>query len=493
MITQKKEEIKRFFAQGYKAVPVFHELLIDECTPVGIYSTMKAHFKNCSMLESVVNSEKWGRYSFIGFDPKLELRVSGEKTELISQDGSITEEKTGDPSKIINRLLEERLSPVIPGKPRLTGGLIGYFGYDTARYFERRLTGVPEDDLKMPDIDLFMYDELIAYDHLANTAVIIGNIYAGGDIDSQYDERVRRAESIAAILENPVMTIRRRSKKAGEISVTSNMTKERFIEMVETVREHIRNGDVSQTVISQRFRIDNPPAPFDVYRILRSSNPSPYLFYFETKDYAVAGASPEMLINVTNGVISTKPIAGTAARGETEEEDEELVRNLISDEKERAEHTMLVDLGRNDIGKVCDFGTVRVTGFMRVERYARVSHLVSDVEGVLSADKKPLDALIATLPAGTLSGAPKIRAMEIIDSLEPEKRGLYGGTVGHLSFGGDIDACIAIRTALFKNGKAYIQAGAGIVYDSVPEKEYEETKSKAQALIEAVKTAAAMG
>ncbi|MDE5859165.1 MAG: anthranilate synthase component I family protein [Oscillospiraceae bacterium] len=260
--------------------------------------------------------------------------------------------------------------------------------------------------------------------------------------------------------------------------------------MVEKAKEHIVDGDISQVVLSQRFEVKDPPAPFDVYRMLRSTNPSPYLYYFDHEDYCIAGASPEMLVNVTDGAVVTKPIAGTIGRGKTEAEDKEFEQKLLNDPKERAEHTMLVDLGRNDVGKVCSFGTVNVTDFMRVERYSKVMHLVSDVQGKLAEDKTAMDALMSVLPAGTLSGAPKVRAMEIIDELENKKRGLYGGTVGYLAFSGNIDTCIAIRTVLFRHGKAYVQAGAGIVYDSVPEKEYEETKNKALAVVNAIAEAA---
>ena len=341
----------------------------------------------------------------------------------------------------------------------------------------------------MPDANLFLYDEIIAYDHLSNKAVIILNIRHDDNVTEKYRECEQRAEELGRMIAEYVPE-EKTPHGYGDVEVRSNVTKEEFIDMVNKCREHIVDGDISQVVVSQRFEIDNPPDAFDVYRMLRSTNPSPYLYYFDHKDYCIAGASPEMLVNVSDRAVITKPIAGTVPRGKTPEEDEALKKRLVSDEKERAEHTMLVDLGRNDVGRVCRFGTVSVTDFMRVEAYSKVTHLVSDVRGELADGKTALDALMSVLPAGTLSGAPKVRAMEIIDELENKRRGLYGGTVGYLAFDGDIDTCIAIRTVLFRNNKAYVQAGAGIVYDSVPENEYEETKNKALAVVNAVKEAA---
>ena len=281
-------------------------------------------------------------------------------------------------------------------------------------------------------------------------------------------------------------------KNSVPVTVNSNVKHDEFIRNVKIAKQHIIDGDIFQIVLSQRFEVDNPPESFNVYRMLRATNPSPYLYYFKNKDYNIAGASPEMLVNVTDGIVKTKPIAGTVPRGVTEEEDIALEKSLISDPKECAEHTMLVDLGRNDVGKVSKFGTVEVTSYMKVERYSKVMHLVSDVKGELQDGKNALDALMSVLPAGTLSGAPKVRAMEIIDELENKRRGLYGGTVGYIGFDGNIDTCIAIRTVLFKNNKAYIQAGAGIVHDSVPEKEFRETQNKAKAMINAIEEATAL-
>ena len=373
--------------------------------------------------------------------------------------------------------------------PKLTGGLIGYFGYDMIRQVEKKLTNVPEDDLKMPECHLCMYDEIIAFDHLANKAVIIQNIHKGDNIKQKYEELEDKAELILHKMERPVSLSKDRFTPA-KTEVTSNLTKEQYEANVKKAKEYIKNGDIFQVVLSQRFEVETDVDPFDVYRCLRTSNPSPYLYFFDFIDYQVVGASPEKLVSVLNGIVATKPIAGTVPRGKTKEDDDMLVRQLVNDPKERAEHTMLVDLGRNDVGKVSKFGTVEVKNFMTVEKYSKVTHLVSDVQGELRDDENPINALMSVLPAGTLSGAPKVRAMEIIDELENKKRGVYGGTVGYLGFDGNIDTCIAIRTVVFKDGKGYVQAGAGIVNDSVPEKEFIETKNKALAVVNAVKEAA---
>lgn len=484
MLYPSKEEVKTLL-QNYKTVPVFYEMLIDGCTPVGLFAALKEKFDNCFILESVDNTEQWGRYSFIGIDPKMEVRIFGNKAEII-ENGKTENKPCEDPIELFNSILEKRTSPVFLNRPKLTGGLIGYFGYDTVRRFEKKLVNIPEDDLQMPDSNMFLYDEIVAYDHLTNKAVIILNINAGENVDTKYEECFRKSMDIGKILADANPSFKTGTGEVKDITVTSNVTKEEFISMVETAKEHIVNGDISQVVLSQRFEVADPPAPFDVYRMLRSTNPSPYLYYFDHKDYCIAGASPEMLVSVTDGAVITKPIAGTIGRGKTDDEDKAFEKQLVSDPKERAEHTMLVDLGRNDVGKVCSFGTVNVTDFMRVERYSKVMHLVSDVQGRLAEGKTAMDALMSVLPAGTLSGAPKVRAMEIIDELENKKRGLYGGTVGYLGFSGNIDTCIAIRTVLFRHGKAYVQAGAGIVYDSVPEKEYEETRNKALAVVNAI-------
>ncbi len=337
---------------------------------------------------------------------------------------------------------------------------------------------------------MFLYSEIIAFDHLSNKVIIIINIKKDSpfSLEQKYESALNRAQEIAVKIKKP-HEIKSNTKIYDDFIVKSNVSKEEFMNNVKKAKEYIVNGDIFQIVLSQRFEIENPPNSFDVYRMLRATNPSPYLYYFKNKDYHIAGASPEMLVNVTDGIVTTKPIAGTIGRGQDEEEDKKFEQMLNLDPKERAEHTMLVDLGRNDVGRVSEFGTVEVTSFMQTEKYSKVMHLVSDVQGKLKEDKTAIDALMSVLPAGTLSGAPKVRAMEIIDEMENRKRCLYGGTVGYLAFDGNIDTCIAIRTVLIKNDKAYIQAGAGIVADSIPEKEYVETQNKALAIINAIKEA----
>ena len=487
------QEVKELFEseQNYKTVPVFYELLTDSYTPVELFNCLHETYEDCFILESVDSKDQWSRYSYVGIDPVADVTLK-DHVITYSQKGKETQTfRTDNPIDFLSQILEEHKSPRFNNYPKLTGGLIGFFSYDMIRYFEKTLNNPPKDDLNLPDADLHMFEKLVAFDHLTNKAVIIHNINKSDDIESKYAQCEKECREIMKVLENykPTPKFPKKSAEEVDIKVKSNITKEQYFENVRKSKEYIRNGDIFQIVPSQRFEIDNPPDSFDVYRMLRSTNPSPYLYYFKHKDYAVAGASPEMLVNVENGVVLNRPIAGTIKRGATRDEDLANEKKLKSDPKEIAEHTMLVDLGRNDVGKVSKFGTVEVTDLMVIERYSKVMHIVSNVKGELSDDKKPLDALMAVLPAGTLSGAPKVRAMEIIDELETTKRGLYGGTVGYLAFDGSIDMCIAIRTALFKNNKVYIQAGGGVVADSVPENEYQESCNKAMAVINAVKEA----
>lgn len=483
MLYPSLKEVKELLRE-YKSVPVFYEVLADYMTPIRMFRALRKKGTSCFMLESVENKDQWGRYSFIGIHPKSEIKIQGKDAVI---DGK--KQKIENPAKFLTDIAEQYHSPVMEEMPNLTGGLIGYFGYDMIRYTEKTLKDVPKDDLEMPDCHLCMYDQLIAYDHLSNKVIIIQNIHREDSVEEVYEELEDRAELLLRKMERPV-AIQRDRFLTREAKITSNLTKEGYEENVRKAKDYIKKGDIFQVVLSQRFEVESDADPFDVYRCLRTSNPSPYLYFFDFADYQVVGASPEKLVSVQNQIVTTKPIAGTVPRGATKEEDDMLVRQLVHDLKERAEHTMLVDLGRNDVGKVSEFGTVEVKNFMTVEKYSKVTHLVSDVQGKLRKDKTPMDALFSVLPAGTLSGAPKVRAMEIIDELEETKRGVYGGTVGYLAFDGRIDTCIAIRTVVFKDGKGYVQAGAGIVADSVPKKEYEETRNKAQAVIDAMKEAA---
>ena len=473
----------------YRTVPVFAGALTDCVTPVGIFAALKNSSKNCFLMESVEQSERWGRYSFIGANPKTEITVRDGKATVTCSEQTHTE-ILGDPAEFLTGFLEKYRSPHFPGYPRFTGGLAGYFGYDMMRYLEPKLGSPPRDDLGMADCALHLYDEVIAFDHLNGKTYVILHIDRKSDAERQYRGCEERAAELLQKIAHPEPEIRPKRKKSGEPLIRSNVTKEEFVSRIEKAKKYIRAGDIFQVVPSRRFEVENPPDAFSVYRMLRSSNPSPYLYYFQAPDYQIAGASPEMLVRIEDGTVTNKPIAGTSPRGRDEAEDSRLEQALLHDEKERAEHTMLVDLGRNDVGRVCDCGTVEVRDFMHVERASKVMHLVSEVRGRLRSDKSAADALFSVLPAGTLSGAPKIRAMQIIDELETVKRGVYGGAIGYLGFDGNIDTCIAIRTALFRNEKAYVQAGMGIVADSDPEKEYGESADKARAVLDAIREAA---
>lgn len=483
MLSPTLEQVKNLLTI-YPTVPVFYEVLADHVTPIQVFMALRKTGTPSFILESVENRDQWGRYSFIGVNPKKEVKINGTEIEI---DGK--KQTVENHISYLIEMVNAYQSPVLIDKPKLTGGFIGYFGYDTIRFVEKKLVNVPEDDLNMPECHLCMYDEIMAFDHLTNRVIVIQNVHGDDDLETKYKSLEPRARQMIEQIDNFRMTRKDRTDKK-ETKIISNLTKEEYQSKVEKAKEYIRNGDIFQVVLSQRFEVESEADPFDVYRCLRTTNPSPYLYFFDFVDYQIAGASPEMLVSVTNGIVTTKPIAGTVPRGTTKKEDDILVRQLMHDPKEQAEHTMLVDLGRNDVGRVSRFGTVRVDNFMSVEKYSKVTHLVSDVQGELREDKTALDVLMSILPAGTLSGAPKVRAMEIIDELENKKRGLYGGTVGYLAFDGNIDTCIAIRTVLFKDGKGYVQAGAGIVADSEPEKEYEETKNKALAVINAIKEAA---
>ncbi len=468
----------------YDIIPVAYELYADTQTPINLFLKLRHRSKCCFLLESVNDADRWGRYSFIGYNPLMEISAKDYVVTIKHKNGDV-QTKNADPFEAVREILAEYKSPKIENIPNFCGGLVGYFSYDCVRYVEKSLKKPPVDDLQMPDCHFLVCDEVIAFDHLRQKIVIIVNVPAKGDFRKNYDNGVETAKKIASIVRMAAVKDDK-EKKEVSLAVTSNISKQQFMDGVVAAKQCISDGEIFQVVLSQRFEAANPPDSFDTYRVLRVSNPSPYMYYFKFKDYHICGASPEKLVSIESGLVQTRPIAGTIRRGKNEKEDKLLEIELMTDEKERAEHTMLVDLGRNDVGKVCEFGSVSVTDFMRVERYSQLMHLVSDVSGTLAQDKDCIDTLKSLLPAGTLSGAPKVRAMEIIDEMETTKRGLYGGTVGYLAFDGDMDTCIAIRTILYRNAKAYIQAGAGIVYDSVPEKEFMETEQKSKAMIKAL-------
>ena len=476
-------EVKKIAESGqYNVVPISCEILSDFTTPIETMKILKNVSTHCYMLESAVADEQWGRYTFLGFAPKLEITcIDGEM-----QIGNVKIE-TENPSEHIRQILADYKSPRFAYLPSFTGGLVGYFSYDYLGYSEPSVRCRVEDSEAFKDVDLMLFDKVIAFDHVRQKIILIVNMSLD-DIEVGYNKTVLELKQLVELLKKGEKKQETKGCLMGE--VIPLFEKEQFCGMVEQAKQYIREGDIFQIVLSNRLSAPFEGSLLNTYRMLRTINPSPYMFYFSGTDVEVAGASPETLVKLENGILHTFPLAGTRPRGKTNEEDRALSQELLADEKELAEHNMLVDLGRNDVGKVSKFGTVEVKNFMTVEKYSKVTHLVSDVQGELRDDENPINALMSVLPAGTLSGAPKVRAMEIIDELENKKRGVYGGTVGYLGFDGNIDTCIAIRTVVFKDGKGYVQAGAGIVNDSVPEKEFMETKNKALAVVNAVKEAA---
>ena len=470
-------------------VPVYREILADTETPVSAYLKLREESDFTFLFESVEGGERAGRYSFLGIRPSLLFRSRGHHVSIEDRETGSTRDFEADPRQALRQIMESRRGASLPGLPPFTGGAVGYLAYDGVRLVEE-IPDTGEDDLGLDDMVFALYETVVAFDNLRHTVMIITNVGAGGGTTAEevYVEAGRRIAEVEEILARPVP--HRALQGIGEPGeVRSNMTRPEFTEAVERCLEYIRAGEVFQVVFAQRFELDLTGDPFDVYRVLRTVNPSPYMFHMTLQDLQVLGASPEILVRVQDGTLEVRPLAGTRGRGGTEEEDVRLADELLADAKDCAEHVMLVDLGRNDVGRVSAYDTVRVTEMMEVERYSHVMHIVSNVRGRLRPDMDALEALFACYPAGTLSGAPKVRAMEIIDELEPTKRGIYGGAIGYLDFSGNLDTCIAIRTMVVKEGTAYVQAGAGIVADSVPEAEFEETVNKAMALLRAVEMA----
>jgi anthranilate synthase component 1 len=471
-------------------VPVCKEIVADLLTPVSAFLKIAEHADYAFLLESVEGGEHVGRYSFLGKDPFLVLRARNGKT-IVDRAGVRTE--SSEPfMKTLQGLLAEYQAPFVAELPRFTGGGVGYLAYDTAAWFEpvtlQRLEGNASSELR-DEAGFMMFDTVLAFDHVQHRILIIANarVTPDDDLEALYQFACARIEFLERELSRELSLPT--SVAGPPLEVRSNVTRDRFLEMVRTAKEYIAAGDIYQVVLSQRFEVDVTADPFTVYRALRHVNPSPYMYFIRMGGAAIVGSSPEMLVRVEGRRAQTHPIAGTRPRGRNEEEDVRLGEELKKNEKERAEHVMLVDLGRNDIGRVAEYGTVRVPQFMGLERYSHVMHLVSIVEGRLAEDRDRLDALVACFPAGTVSGAPKVRAMEIIAELEPERRGIYAGAVGYVDFAGNLDFCITIRTVVMANQKAYVQAGAGIVADSNPAAEYEETRDKAKALVRALELA----
>ncbi len=468
-------------------VPVCKELVADLLTPVSAFLKIAEHSDYAFLLESVEGGEHVGRYSFLGKDPFLILR--GKNGETVIEKAGVTSKGERPFIDTLRDLMNGFQSPFVPGLPRFTGGAVGYLGYDTAAWFEPTAARTDGTTSDRDDAGFMLFDTVLAFDHVQHRILLIANARISGDEDlkSLYQFACAKIEFLEGELERALSL--KRPAGGDALKLVSNFSQEAYESIVKKAKEYIAAGDIYQVVLSQRFEAEVGVDAFTVYRALRHVNPSPYMFFIRMGDRSIVGSSPEMLVRVEGRHAVTHPIAGTRPRGKTDDEDVRMAEELKRSEKEKAEHVMLVDLGRNDIGRVCDYGTVRVPTFMALERYSHVMHLVSVVEGQLAEGRDRLDALVSCFPAGTVSGAPKVRAMQIINELEPTRRGLYAGAVGYLDFAGNLDFCIAIRSILMEGGKAYIQAGAGIVADSNPTAEYEETKDKARAMLRALELA----
>lgn len=478
------------YKNEYKSVPIAREIYSDLRTPIQVLKILKNVSKHVYMLESVENQEKTGRYTFLGYQPMLCITCLDNNLKVIDSEGNvIREEKILHPAVCINEIINDYKSPKIEGMPTFTGGLVGYFAYDYIKYAEPTLNLDAEDTEKFNDVDLMLFDKVIAFDNIRQKLIIIANA-ATDNLEANYNKAVNDIDEIINLIRTGEEV---KQEKAHITSEFRRMFEEKeFCEMVEKAKKHIYEGDIFQVVLSNRLDADFEGSLLDTYRVLRTINPSPYMFYFSGDDIEVAGASPETLVKLEDGVLHTFPLAGTRPRGKTYEEDKRLEEELLADEKERAEHNMLVDLGRNDIGKISTFGSVELEKYMSIERYSHVMHIGSTVRGTIREDCTPLDAIDAILPAGTLSGAPKLRACEIINELENNKRGIYGGAIGYIDFTGNLDTCIAIRIAFKKNGKVFVRSGAGIVADSVPKNEYVECINKAKAVMTAIEKSVEM-
>lgn len=482
------EQFDAFAQQGYNRIPVYREILADLETPLSTYLKL-VRGPYSYFLESVQGGEKWGRYSIIGLPCRTLLKVDGNQL-TVETDGQITESlETADPFVFIEQYQQRFKVPELEELPRFNGGLVGYFAYDSVRYVEKKVAhSAPEDTVNTADIILMLSEEVVVLDNLRGKLMLM--VYQDPSVENAYGNALARLDELAQKLDQQLSVKSVASdREVGEADFVSSFGQEAFETAVEKIKDYIVAGDVMQVVLSQRMSLPYDGEAINVYRALRQLNPSPYMVFMDMGDFHIVSASPEILARVEDGKITVRPLAGTRKRGKTEEEDLALEQELLADEKEIAEHLMLIDLSRNDAGRVSKTGSVEVTGQMFVERYSHVMHIASNVESELAEDKTALDVLKATLPVGTLSGAPKVRAMEIIDEFEPVKRGVYGGAMGYLSWNGNMDMAIAIRTAVIKDKTLYIQAGAGIVADSVPEMEWKETMNKARAMFHAVKLA----
>lgn len=465
----------------YKTAPVSMEIFSDIKTPIEVLKILKNVSKHCYLLESISDHEKWGRYTFLGYEPSLEITCQNGQMKV----GALSFE-TNDPGKYIRQVIEEHKSPRFPYLPPFTGGLVGYFSYDYLKYAEPSLNLNAVDTEGFKDVDLMLFDKVIAFDNFKQKIILIVNISLD-NLETEYNRAALELKAMAELIKNGTPIPEHSGKCTTEFKPL--FQKEEYCSMVEKAKHHIKEGDIFQIVLSNRLEAGFEGSLLNTYRMLRTVNPSPYMFYFSSSDMEVAGASPETLVKLEDGILHTFPLAGTRPRGKTPEEDKALEKDLLADPKELAEHNMLVDLGRNDIGKISKFGTVEVEKYHCIERYSHVMHIGSTVRGEIRDDEDSLSAIDAILPAGTLSGAPKIKACQLINDLENNKRGIYGGAIGYLDFTGNLDTCIAIRIAYKKNGKVFVRSGAGIVADSVPEKEYQECLNKAAAVVKALKSA----
>lgn len=483
------EACQRLATEGATMIPVVRRLVADDLTPVGAMARLQDE-PYAFLFESVVGGERVARYSMLGVQPRERLVGDLERVRVVAADGTETP-LSGTPYEAVRAYLAKFVCPDVPGLPRFTGGLVGYFSYDTVRLLER-LPDVPPDDLKLPDLHLMRCDTVVVFDHSFNHLLLITHLDltdgCGADgVPAAWAQAQAELDALQQRLNAPAPTSLVEPPASVEpLAYRSHTPKADFLAAVEKIQGYIKAGDIFQAVPSQRLSADLDVSPFQVYRSIRSLNPSPYLFCLRLGEAALVGASPEIMVRVEDGEVVVRPIAGTIHRGATPAEDDELAAQLLADPKERAEHVMLIDLGRNDVGRVAEPGSVALTDEMAIERYSHVQHIVSEVQGRLRSDFDALEALRCCHPAGTVSGAPKIRAMEIIDEVEPVKRGPYAGAVGYLDYRGNLDTCIALRTAVITPGEVHVQAGAGVVADSVPENEFQETLKKAQAMLQAI-------
>jgi anthranilate synthase component 1 len=484
-----KNHFNKLAKKGYNRIPIMCEVLADLDTPLSTYTKI-CNFPYSYLFESVEGGEKWGRYSIIGLPAKKIISVTGEKIKITENSKLIDKYNTNDPLKEIEKIQQSYKVAQIEGMPRFSGGLVGYFGYETIRYIEPKLNkNNKEDPIGSPDILLMVSDEVVVFDNLSGKLFII--VHADPKKNDAYSNALQRLDDISGMLRDNQNNKSQsdNSRDVNENDFVSGFTQKNYEKAVDTIKNYIVNGDAMQVVLSQRLSIPFQSKPINLYRALRSLNPSPYMYFLDLEDFQIVGSSPEILVRLEDNIVTVRPIAGTRPRGETKSEDLALEKDLLEDPKELAEHLMLIDLGRNDLGRVANMGSVNLTDKMIIERYSHVMHIVSNVTGELKKGMNAMDVLRSTFPAGTVSGAPKIRAMEIIDELEPVKRGVYSGAVGYISWNGNMDTAIAIRTAVIKDKTLHIQVGAGIVADSIPKNEWNETMNKGRAIFQAVSLA----